>query len=199
MGQLFPRSCKKSFPANSNTLRKWWINYHTEKYLFNNLLGHLKLRIFLGPTKIYLEIRHGSGFSPSDLERRLRIFGRNYASGWYTGQGSDPIDSFWFANFWFAQVNQKSQKDFDLKLILDSRGRIILLLILIHFDSLSKRTNAMIHFDSLWLSILIRFDSPEKNKEWPYVDFYYEIFFYLSNLVWSTRLYVWKWWIHRPP
>ena len=75
MGQLFPRSCKKSFPANSNTLRKWWINYHTDKYVFNNLLGHLKLRIFLGPTKVFLEIRQGPEFSSSDLERRLRIFG----------------------------------------------------------------------------------------------------------------------------
>ena len=46
-------------------------------------------------------------------------------------QGLNRIDSFWFANFWFAKVNQKSQKDFD------SRGESFyfwLWSILIHFD-----------------------------------------------------------------
>ena len=38
-------------------------------------------------------------------------------------QGSDRIDSFWFAKIWFTKVNQKSQKDFD------SRGCLFLFLI----------------------------------------------------------------------
>ena len=48
--------------------------------------------------------------------------------------------------------------------------------ILIHFRS---ERIVMIHFDSLWFSILIRFDSPERNKEWPYFDFNYGIMFFL--------------------
>ena len=37
---------------------------------------------------------------------------------WYSAnkgddQSSDRIDSFWFANFWVAKVNQKSINDFD--------------------------------------------------------------------------------------
>ena len=67
-------------------------------------------------------------------------------------QGSDRIDSFWFANFWFAEVNQKLQIYF----ICDSLGRIILFLILIHFDS--QCNLIFIHFDlrfNLILYILI--------------------------------------------
>ena len=32
-----------------------------------------------------------------------------------SGQGSDRIDSFWFANSCFAEVNQESQKNFDFR------------------------------------------------------------------------------------
>ena len=67
---------------------------------------------------------------------------------------------------------------------------------MIHFRS---ERIAMIHFDSLWFSILIRLDSREKNKEWPYVDFNYEIFFLLLEigLIYPIICYVLKWWIHR--
>ena len=63
-------------------------------------------------------------------------------------------------------MNQKSQKDFDSRgvsksfffLIFDSLERIILFLILIHFDSLPKRTNLIDSFDSQFILIFIHFD-----------------------------------------
>ena len=71
---------------------------------------------------------------------------------WLT-QGSDQIDSFLFANFRFVEVNQKSQKRFWFArwmkiFFFDSRGRIILFLFLIDFDSRFK----------LIVFILIRLD-----------------------------------------
>ena len=64
--------------------------------------------------------------------------------------------------------------------------------ILIHFRS---ERIAMIHFDSLWFSILIRFDSPEKisNDLIFWLKLWNNVFF----CFWSARLYVLKWSVHR--
>ena len=76
-------------------------------------------------------------------------------------QGSDRIDSIWFANFWFAEVNQKSQKDFDSR--CESKSFFFWFtwanhfifrfwFILIHFRS---ERIVVIHFDSLWFLFLL--------------------------------------------
>ena len=56
------------------------------------------------------------------------------------------------------------------------------ILILIHFDSLSKRTNRK---DSFWFTLFFHIDSiwfTRKNKEWPYFDFVFWLVF-LKNWV----------------
>ena len=80
---------------------------------------------------------------------------------------------------WFAQVNQKSKINFDSWDESKSFFHYWFWFILIHFRS---ERIAMIRFDSLWFSILIRFDSPEKNKQWPYIGFNYKIKFFASRI-----------------
>ena len=81
---------------------------------------------------------------------KFKISGNKFT----TQQGSDRIDSFWFANFWFAEVNQKSQKDFD------SRFNLILFTLLrSDFDS----SRIMIH-SWILVHLLIKIKSNQKLK-----------------------------------